>query len=156
MPTSRRAAENMWPRTTWNSASIASSRPKPASPSILLPTNRNSFSWLPARNQPRAAISREVVVHPLHEHQQAIVELHQVHQVYEDPCEPRRESGDMHFAEIGDRLIAADRREVALVEIMERRGRRAPRRAVAYQPGDVTALLHRHRRYSGQQLAARS
>src|SRR5262249_7091455 len=73
------------------------------------------------RNQACPTIPGDVVVYPLGQYQQAILELHQVHQVYEDPHEPRKESPEVQLAEIGDCLIAADGREVALVEVVEGR-----------------------------------
>src|ERR1035438_6449106 len=115
-------------------------------------------SRLAASDQARSAVAREVVVHPLGEYQQAIVELHQVHEMYEDPGEPGGESGDVQLAEFGHGLVAANRGQIALIEVTERRGRCAGRcaagHAAANQPGDLAALLHGHRRHPGQRLAA--
>src|SRR5690242_20179073 len=73
-----------------------------------------------ARYQTGAPVAGDVVVDPLGEHQQPVLKLDQVHQVDEDPGEPRKESADVQEAEIGHRLVAPNRRQVPLVEIMER------------------------------------
>src|SRR5207248_1360680 len=43
---------------------------------------------LAAGDQAGAAVAGDVVVHPLGQHQQAVLEFHQIHQVHEDPREP--------------------------------------------------------------------
>ncbi|HXM41809.1 MAG TPA: PAS domain-containing sensor histidine kinase [Bryobacteraceae bacterium] len=63
----------------------------------------------PTGNQTRAAISRNVVVDPLDQHQQAIVEFHQIHQVHEQPHEPRDGSGEMQPAKRRHGFVASDR-----------------------------------------------
>ena len=65
------------------------------------------------RNQARAAVAREIVVHPLDEDQHAIFKFHQVHQVHEDPKEPRRKAGDMQLSEFRDGFVAADGGQIA-------------------------------------------
>src|ERR1022692_3352827 len=105
-------------------------------------------------DQARAAVAGEVVVHPLGEYQQPIFELHQVHQMYEDPGEPGGEAGDVQLAELGHSSIAADGGEVALVEVVKRRGIFATGQAALDQAGDVAALLHGDRCHAGQRLAA--
>src|ERR1035437_5768390 len=136
----------MWRKIMWSFASTASSSRKPRSPSTLRRTSSVAFqaampvflpaffpgfigrrpclrsSGLAAGNQARAAVAREVVVHPLDKHQQAIFELHQVHEVHEDPGKPGGEAGDVQLTEFGHGPIAADGREIALVEVVEGRG----------------------------------
>jgi PAS domain S-box-containing protein len=65
---------------------------------------------LSAGNQPGATIPRNVVVDPLDQHQQPVVEFHQIHQVHEQPHEPRDGSREVQPAKRSYRLVASDRR----------------------------------------------
>src|SRR5215468_7691981 len=105
-----------------------------------------------SRDEPGTAIARNVVVHPLRQHQQSILEFDEIHQVDEDPHEPGDESGDAKEAKIGDSFVAADGREVAFVEIVERLGRGTSGGARANEARHPAALLHRDWRESRQRL----
>src|SRR6266545_2440990 len=74
-----------------------------------------------AGDEAGAAVAGEVVVHPLDEDEEAVIELDQVHEVDEDPEEPGGEPGKAQAPEVGDGLVAADGGEVALVEVAEGR-----------------------------------
>src|SRR5262245_26996012 len=54
-----------------------------------------------ARYQPGPPIESQVVVNPLGQDQQPVLELHQVHQMDKDPNEPCDESADVNPAKIG-------------------------------------------------------
>jgi PAS domain S-box-containing protein len=64
---------------------------------------------LSAGNQPCAPIPCNVVVDPLDQHQQPVVEFHQIHQVHEQPHEPREGSGKMQAAKRRNGFVASDR-----------------------------------------------
>src|SRR5437763_16961974 len=72
------------------------------------------------RDQPRPALVREVAVRPLDQHAGAIAEAGEIHDVEEEPEPPREATRDLQPADVRDRSIAADRREVALVAVDER------------------------------------
>jgi PAS domain S-box-containing protein len=61
-----------------------------------------------ARNEACAPIPGDVVVDPLDQHQQAVVEFHQIHQVHEQPHEPCHGSRDMQRAKRRHGFVASD------------------------------------------------
>src|SRR5205807_847550 len=106
-----------------------------------------------AGDEARAAIARDVVVDPLGEHEETVLELHQIHQVDENPREPREKAGDAYETEIGDGLVAADGRQVSLIEIVEGFVCGTPVDAGADEARYVAALLHGDGRDTGQWFA---
>src|SRR5437879_4174763 len=72
------------------------------------------------RNEPRPAVPGEIVPGPLHEHQQSVVELDEIHQMDEQPREPGEEATEAQAAgDVGDRGVAADDRHGAAIAIVE-------------------------------------
>src|SRR5262245_3147411 len=96
-----------------------------------------------AGDEAGGAVARDVIPHPLHQHQNAVVKLHQVHDVHEQPDQPGAEAGNAQPAEVGDGGAAADGRQVALVVVMERHQLLAAEAGLD-EPGHVAALLHGH------------
>src|SRR5262249_16336407 len=62
------------------------------------------------RDQPRRAVTGEVVAGPLHQHQQAILKLDQLHQVNKQPENPCLHAGETEAAKIDNSKAAANRR----------------------------------------------
>jgi len=89
---------------------------------------------------------------PADENDQAVAKLHQVHQVDEQPDQPRDKSVELQAARFDHGRRASDYGEAALVVIMKRLGHLA---ASAFGDcfGDVAALLHRGWRDPGNQFA---
>src|SRR6185437_16432518 len=71
------------------------------------------------RDEPRAALIGHVRIPPLQQHTQAVGEAGEIEYVHEQPRPPRRIPRDMHASEIRYRLVAPDRREIPLVEVVE-------------------------------------
>src|SRR6266511_5690136 len=90
------------------------------------------------RDQPGAAAVRREAEHPADEHQDAVLEAHEVEEVDEEPGDPGEEAAELHYSQSGDRRRAPDRREVALVVVAER-ARVATANAVAHDPGGVAS-----------------
>src|SRR5207247_10430010 len=61
----------------------------------------------------------EIGVSPLYQDYDPIAEAHKIHDVDEQPEEPRRPAGESHPSEIRDRSRPADRRKVTFVAIPE-------------------------------------
>jgi hypothetical protein len=74
-------------------------------------------------NDSHAALVREVVVSPLDEHDHAVAKADEIHDVDEQPQQPRYQARYLKLAKVGDRARAPDYRKIALVEILERPGR---------------------------------
>src|SRR6266849_7487383 len=74
-----------------------------------------------AGNQARAAAKRQILESPLHKDEHATLELDDIHQVNEQPDEPRRPAPKMKAKNISNRGGAADDRHVTFVEVTERR-----------------------------------
>ena len=93
-------------------------------------------------DEPHAALIGEVAVRPLHEHTDAVAESDEIHDVHEQPQQPRNASAEPELSEVGNRSRSTDYREIALVAVAE--GNRWP---LADQPPDVAcgalALLDR-------------
>src|SRR5262245_2740103 len=73
-------------------------------------------------NQPRPELIGEIRVRPLDQNSQAVSEPRQVHEVDEEPEEPRRLAPDLERGKLGNRAMAADGGKVALVPVMKRPG----------------------------------
>src|SRR6185312_13617616 len=72
-------------------------------------------------DQPRATLICEVRVRPLQQNTKSVTEADEIRDVDSEPQEPREPSThlDLPAEQVRDRLSATDRREVALVEIIE-------------------------------------
>ena len=71
-------------------------------------------------DDPRPAAAGEEAERPPDEDQQAVLKPDQVPEVDEKPRDPGREPAEADDVEVGDRPGTADRREVALVAVVER------------------------------------
>ena len=79
------------------------------------------------------AVEREVVPRPVDEHVGPVAEADEVHEVQAEPRHPADEPGEAQAVrELGDRVVAADRRHRPLVVVVERLGRQA-----LEAPGDL-------------------
>src|SRR5229473_3167849 len=74
-----------------------------------------------AGNQARAAAKREIFESPLNKDEHATLELDDIHQVNEQPDEPRGPAPKMKAKNISNRGGAPDDRHVTFVEVAERR-----------------------------------
>src|SRR4051794_22149308 len=72
-----------------------------------------------AGDQPRAAPTRHEAEHPPQEHEQPVLEADQVVEVDDEPRDPGHQAAEANDVQIGDGAGPADRREVALVEVVE-------------------------------------
>src|SRR3954464_8520043 len=70
-------------------------------------------------DQSRSTLVSEERIAPLNENDRPVPEAGEVHDMDEKPCPPREKSGQMAAGEHADRPIASDRREIALVPVME-------------------------------------
>ena len=104
---------------------------------------------LRVRDQPLAAAVGDEADHPAGEDEQPVLEADQVEEVHDQPGDPGEQAAELEALEVGDGLAAADRGEVALVAVVERR-RLLPGEAVADGAAGVAALLHRDRRDARQ------
>src|SRR5687767_13720943 len=86
----------------------------PSSPQSLPPTPHP-----PSRDQPRPALIRDVGVPPLHQDADPVPEADQVQDVDEEPEPPRERSRETEPTEVGDGVVAPDRRQVPLVQVAE-------------------------------------
>src|SRR5204862_2057973 len=107
---------------------------------------------LAAGNQADAALESDICPGPLAEHRHAVPESNQPEDVQAQPEHPRQPSGRAHGPDVHDRRTAANRGDVAEVEVTERlerlpgdRPRDVPRRVGALLLGDL--------RYARQRLA---
>ncbi len=107
-------------------------------------------------DQPHPALEEDVVVRPLHQYADAVAEAHQVHHVHEEPEEPGEvaRKAQLSVEETRHRLVPANRREVALVEVAEG-FKRLPRDVPQDVCPRVFAHLVRRRRDPGYPLAVR-
>ena len=105
-----------------------------------------------SRNQASAFIKAEVSPGPLEKDGEAIAKPDQKNNMDKQPCQPRRNSAQVHKFEVRDRFVPADRRHAALVEIPKslRLSIIDHRQNISRR---VTALLHCNRRNTGQRLA---
>src|SRR5205814_7284787 len=100
-------------------------------------------------DQTRATAVRDEAEGPAHDDEQPVLEADEVPEVDDEPRDPGEEAAELEPLDLGDGCRAPDRREVALVAVVERR--RLPRaQAVAHDRGRVPALLHRDRRNAGK------
>src|SRR5208283_5706882 len=76
-----------------------------------------------AGDEAGAAAEGEVLETPLDEDEDAALELHDVHQVNEQPDKPGGETGNVNAENVGDGGGASDDGHVSLVEVMEARRR---------------------------------
>src|SRR5262249_24941461 len=107
----------------------------------------------PVCYEPRPSPLPEVRVPPLQQHTQSVPETRKIQDVKEPQEPPREVAGDVDpVSEIGDRLVTADRRHVALVAIVE-----WPTQLAAGRPQNVArrgaAALNRALRYARHHLA---
>src|SRR4029077_8856478 len=70
-------------------------------------------------DQASSPTERQILESPLNEHQDPVLEFHNVHQMDEQPDQPRRKAGDMKPKNVRDGRRAADNGHVAFVEIFE-------------------------------------
>ncbi len=87
---------------------------------------------------------------PADEDEQPILEADQVPEVHDQPGAPGDEPTEPEALDLRHGGGAADRRDVPLVAVAERR-RRARAKPRAHHPAHVPALLHRHRRDARQE-----
>src|SRR3954451_13730349 len=106
---------------------------------------------LAAGYQLRAAPARDEAEAPAQEDEQPVLESDQIEEVHAQPEEPRQRTIHPDEVEIRHRAGAADRGQVALVAVMERRGLAAAHPVRNQAPG-VAALLDRRGRHAGQLL----
>src|SRR6059058_2592481 len=82
-------------------------------------------------DQAGATAVRDEAEGPAHDHEQPVLEPDEVPEVDNEPCDPGEEAAQLEPLDLGDGGRAADRREVALVAVAERR-RLARAQAVAH------------------------
>src|SRR5688500_17148902 len=83
-------------------------------------------------DEPHATLIGQVAVRPLHEHTDPVAEADEIHDVHEQPEQPRNASAEPERSEICDRSRSADYCQVALVAVAK-----GQRRSLAHQPPDV-------------------
>ncbi len=100
-------------------------------------------------NQPRAAGEGQILEAPLHKDHHAVLKLHQIHQVDEEPHQPGRQSRKVQAEDARHGGTAADYRQIALIEIVE--GRQIAGAVQAFDDGarGVRSALHSHLRHAG-------
>src|SRR5262249_32775741 len=107
-----------------------------------------------AGDQAQASPVGKIRISPIDHEYHTVTEANQKEQVHYEPGQPRRESAKFQLPDFCDRPRSADRRHVALIEIMKLRlgG------STAYQSidvaRDVPALLHCYRTNARQRLAS--
>src|SRR4030095_10531691 len=105
-----------------------------------------------SRNQTRALVERDIGPGPLEQDRDPIPESNKIKDVNEKPGQQGRESAKVHYVQVGDGAVAADRGHAALVPIIK-----ALRLCVFEHEQDVlrrvAALLDRHRRNARERLA---
>src|SRR5216684_5340925 len=74
-----------------------------------------------ASDESRAAAKRQVFESPLHKDEHPTLELDDIHQVNEQPDEPRGPAPKMKAKNVSNSGGAADDRHVTFVEVAERR-----------------------------------
>src|SRR6185312_7175943 len=104
-------------------------------------------------DQPCAPVVGEVIDCPFDRDYEAILELHDVEQVDEQPREPRQHARETKRTDFRYGLIAADGREAAFVEVMKRLQVFLAQTG-GDQVGCVPSLLHGRRSDARQLLAA--
>src|SRR6266550_4117451 len=70
-------------------------------------------------NQSHPRLIGEICIRPFDQHHEPVAESNQVHDVNEQPQEPRQSSAESHKTKIGDGARAADRGEITLVPVVE-------------------------------------
>ena len=73
------------------------------------------------RDQADATLIGKVLIRPLHEHRDPVPEAGQIQNVNEQPRQPRQPALHFHLPDGGDGAVAADRGQIALVEVRKRR-----------------------------------
>src|SRR5262249_23877719 len=73
------------------------------------------YGCIPFGDEPGGPAARDVVPRPLHQHQQAVLEADDVHQVDEQPCQPGEVTVEAHPAQVSDGTSTANGRHAALV-----------------------------------------
>src|SRR5262245_64618627 len=81
---------------------------------------RQQLPVLDPGDEPRPARVTDVLPRPREEHEQAVAEALEVHEVDERPEEPGGEARQLQPADAADRGRAPDRREAPLVAVVER------------------------------------
>src|SRR5258706_16394529 len=96
-----------------------------------------------ARDEPRAALVRDVGPSPLNHHHQAVAKSYQKQDVNEEPRHPSRKTRKLEPAEICNSGGASDSRHAAFVVVVERfgglaldRAQNVLRRCDSLLPGD--------------------
>src|SRR5688500_734763 len=84
---------------------------------------RHASAHLGVGDQPDASLIREIRVRPLQQDAQPVPEPHEKHDVDEEPEPPREPTYDSEAPEVRDRLITANGRQIALVQVLERQRR---------------------------------
>ena len=106
-----------------------------------------------AGDEASATAEGEILEAPLDENLDAALELHDVHEMDEEPHEPGEKTGDVHTENIGNGGGAADDSHVALVEIVERRNGLLPFQARLDCLCGVAPSLNGDLRDAGEGLA---
>ena len=101
-----------------------------------------------------AAAAREEAERPADQHQQPVLEADQVPEVDHEPGDPGGKPAQANGVEVRDGPCPADRREVALVAVVERLVVPAPQTGLD-ELGGVAALLHGDRRDAREVLQRR-
>src|SRR6185503_11769134 len=150
LPMSHGAATMPQALSTASTAPSAKSRPAPAIRSTVRRSGGASASRTrlkPARpracgrrssraDDPRAAAMDQEAVPPADEHDKPTLEADEIPDVDDEPEDPGGEPADPDAGQVGDRAGPADRGQVALVHVVERRDR-VPLQARAHDLGGV-------------------
>src|SRR5947209_3029693 len=110
---------------------------------------RGVGNWRTVGDQPCSAASRGEVEEPAREHEDPVLEPHQVPQVDDHPDDPGDQAAEPQAFDIGDGCATTDGGEVAFIDVPEGLDVAVPEPSPGHLPR-VTALLHGHRRQSRQ------
>src|SRR5438270_7272453 len=90
------------------------------------PCSRRRLVPLHIRNQPHPRLRREISVRPLEQHHEPISEPDEIHDVDEQPEDPRKPAGESYPAQVSDGARSSDGRQISLVPVAERLARLPP------------------------------
>src|SRR5207249_8343124 len=100
-------------------------------------------------DEPGATATGEEAEGPARDDQQPVLEADQIEEMDDEPGDPGDEAADADPLDVRDGLRAADRGQIALVDVFEGL-RGAARQAIADYPRDVAAFLDRNRSEAGK------
>jgi hypothetical protein len=122
---------------------------------FLLPRNCHLFRdllCLPARNQPRVSVARQVAPGPLDRDQDTALKLHDVQDVDEQPRQPADQARHVESTDLPYRRPTTDGCQAALIMVAERTNRLAALPALD-KIGNILTLLHSNWRNTRQRLS---